>query len=49
MRRDAHGMTYQSRPWHTQAAGQGARSGREYFGLYSTSMPYLSMARGTST
>ena len=33
MRRDAHGMTYQSRPWHTHAAGQPARSGSEYLGL----------------
>ena len=49
MRRDAQGMTYQSSPWHTQAVGQPARSGMEYFGLYSTSMPCLRWRRGTST
>ena len=35
---EAHGMTYQSRPWQTQTAGHGAVSGMEYLGLKSRSM-----------
>ena len=42
-------MTYQSSPWQTHTAGQPARSGIEYFGLKSTSIPYRATARGTAS